>query len=160
MLLEKSRCSLLFPKRHRQQWTMLKDAAFHRRACPLHHNHLGRRRAGSTTPWYFCFYVFVSPEKPLTLKPHVTEIGHSCTIRTRFPRISDEDVSSTRDGYTAWVEFNAAETRSRHLVNTVPVVLRWCPKRFLKRSLCPSCSEFCSTTTSRSASRNKHGSAS
>ena len=123
-------------------------------------------------PWVFQRHVPAPPDEPLTLKPYVPEIIHNIQYRPPPQRLHlhrsdheiltnfDEDVSSIRDGFTAWVESDAAETRSRHFANSSPVVLHRCSARPLKRRLCPSCLNTSSTTASRIASRNKHGSAS
>ena len=82
--------------------------------------------------WVFRPPVPGPPDEPLTLKPYVPEIIHHVQhgpppqrlhqhrsdheILTNF----DEDVSSICDGFSAWVESNAAEKRSRHLANSSP----------------------------------------
>ena len=85
-----------------------------------------------TTPGYSGVTCPAPPDEPLTLKPYVPEIIHNIQYRPPPQRLHlhrsdneiltnfDEDVSSIRDGFTAWVGSNAAETRSRHFANSSP----------------------------------------
>ena len=102
---------------------------FRRQACPTHRIHPGRR---THDPWVFRRHVPAPPDEPLTLKPYVPEIIHNIQYRPPPKRLhlhrSDheiltnfgEDVWSIRDGFTAWVESDAAETRIRHIANSSP----------------------------------------
>ena len=80
-------------------------------------------------PWVFRPHVPGPPDEPLTLKPYVPRILHNihCGTPPRRPQLHrsdseilthfDEDISSIRDGYTAWVVSDAAATRNCHIVN-------------------------------------------
>ena len=83
-------------------------------------------------PWVLRPHVPGPPDEPLTLKPYVPRIIHNIQYRPPPQRLQpyrsdheiltnfDDDVSSTRNGFTAWVESDAAVTRSRHLANSSP----------------------------------------
>ena len=69
---------------HKKAWTVSgpcrRMQPFHRRACPLHRNHPGRRTQSGLRsthdPWVFRRHVPGPPDEPLTQKPYVPEIIH------------------------------------------------------------------------------------
>ena len=96
-----------------------------------HHDHIEPYTNASTAQgsWSFHPHVQEPPDEPVTLKPVIPEVIHPIQYGSTPQRLllsrSDieilalfnDDTSSIRDDYTAWVTADPTAIRARHMTN-------------------------------------------